>query len=185
MVDGCALGTYVCHWMFKKKINMVQGQQNGPVSVDLMISRKRCCYIYDKFLLQIFLATWISPNMDVVLKCIGYIASYVSLQVSWPRSIQYPCDVNLFLPILRGLDYLYQTNCVLEMLWKQPIPPAATISSYQTYFTKGQTLTKAPTIHIHRSIHHVWATGSHAIWFQPVDDLQIFVLEQRVKVVYI
>ena len=30
MVVGCALGTDVCHWMFKK-VNMAQGQQDGPL----------------------------------------------------------------------------------------------------------------------------------------------------------
>ena len=32
MVTGCALGTDVCHWMFKTKVNMVQGQEDGPLS---------------------------------------------------------------------------------------------------------------------------------------------------------
>ena len=32
-VTGCALGTDVCHWMFKKKVNMVQGQEDGPLSM--------------------------------------------------------------------------------------------------------------------------------------------------------
>ena len=27
-VTGCALGTDVCHWMFKTKVNMVQGQED-------------------------------------------------------------------------------------------------------------------------------------------------------------
>ena len=31
-VTGCALGTDVCHWMFKTKVNMVQGQEDGPLS---------------------------------------------------------------------------------------------------------------------------------------------------------
>ena len=30
-VTGCALGTDVCHWMFKTKVNMVQGQDDGPL----------------------------------------------------------------------------------------------------------------------------------------------------------
>ena len=30
-VTGCALGTDVCHWMFKTKVNMVQGQEDGPL----------------------------------------------------------------------------------------------------------------------------------------------------------
>ena len=29
-VTGCALGTDVCHWMFKTKVNMVKGQEDGP-----------------------------------------------------------------------------------------------------------------------------------------------------------
>ena len=32
-VTGCALGTDVCHWMFKTKINMVQGQEDAPLSI--------------------------------------------------------------------------------------------------------------------------------------------------------
>ena len=31
MVAGCALKTDVYHWMFLKKVNMVQGQQDGPL----------------------------------------------------------------------------------------------------------------------------------------------------------
>ena len=31
VVAGCAVGTDVCHWMFKKKVNMVQGQQDSPL----------------------------------------------------------------------------------------------------------------------------------------------------------
>ena len=31
-LTGCALGTDVCHWMFKTKINMVQGQEDGPLT---------------------------------------------------------------------------------------------------------------------------------------------------------
>ena len=31
-VTGCALGTDVCHWIFKTKVNMVQGQEDGPLS---------------------------------------------------------------------------------------------------------------------------------------------------------
>ena len=30
-VTGCALGTDVCYWMFKTKVNMVQGQEDGPL----------------------------------------------------------------------------------------------------------------------------------------------------------
>ena len=30
---GCALGTDVCHWMFKTKVNMVQGQEDGPLTL--------------------------------------------------------------------------------------------------------------------------------------------------------
>ena len=30
---GCAFGTDVCHWMFKKTVNMVQGQQDGPLNM--------------------------------------------------------------------------------------------------------------------------------------------------------
>ena len=30
-VTGCALGIDVCHWMFKTKVNMVQGQEDGPL----------------------------------------------------------------------------------------------------------------------------------------------------------
>ena len=36
MVVGCALGIDVCHWMFKKKVNMVQGQQEGPLICHFM-----------------------------------------------------------------------------------------------------------------------------------------------------
>ena len=32
-VNGCALGTDVCHWMFKTQVNMVQGQEDGPLSI--------------------------------------------------------------------------------------------------------------------------------------------------------
>ena len=31
MVSGCALETDVCHWMFKTKVNMVQGQEDAPL----------------------------------------------------------------------------------------------------------------------------------------------------------
>ena len=31
-VTGCALGTDVCHWMLKTKVNMVQGLEDGPLS---------------------------------------------------------------------------------------------------------------------------------------------------------
>ena len=31
MVSGCALRTDVCHWMFKTKVNMVQGQEDSPL----------------------------------------------------------------------------------------------------------------------------------------------------------
>ena len=31
IVTCCALGAYVRHWMFEKKVNMVQGQQDGPL----------------------------------------------------------------------------------------------------------------------------------------------------------
>ena len=30
-VTGCALGTDVCHLMLKTKVNMVQGQEDGPL----------------------------------------------------------------------------------------------------------------------------------------------------------
>ena len=30
-VTDWALGTDVCHWMFKTKVNMVQGQEDGPL----------------------------------------------------------------------------------------------------------------------------------------------------------
>ena len=33
MVACCALGTDVRHWMFRKKVNLVQGQQEGPLKV--------------------------------------------------------------------------------------------------------------------------------------------------------
>ena len=33
-VSGCALGTDVCHWMFKTKVNMVQGQEDGPLRIN-------------------------------------------------------------------------------------------------------------------------------------------------------
>ena len=32
-VTGCALGTDVCHWMFQTKVNMVQGQEDGPLNI--------------------------------------------------------------------------------------------------------------------------------------------------------
>ena len=32
MVADCAMGTDVCHWMFKKRVNMVQSQQDGPLT---------------------------------------------------------------------------------------------------------------------------------------------------------
>ena len=32
MVTGCALGTDVCHWMFKTKVNMVQGHEDAPLN---------------------------------------------------------------------------------------------------------------------------------------------------------
>ena len=31
MVSGCALETDVCHWMFKTKVNIVQGQEDAPL----------------------------------------------------------------------------------------------------------------------------------------------------------
>ena len=34
-VTGCALGTDVCHWMFKTKVNMVQGQEDGPLNIKI------------------------------------------------------------------------------------------------------------------------------------------------------
>ena len=34
-VTGCALGTDVCHWMFKTKVNMVQGQEDGPLNTKI------------------------------------------------------------------------------------------------------------------------------------------------------
>ena len=37
-VTGCALGTDVCHWMFKTKVNMVQGQEDGPTLPRTMLS---------------------------------------------------------------------------------------------------------------------------------------------------
>ena len=39
-VTGCALGADVCHWMFKTKVNMVQGQEDGPLSI-------RKCFLPD------------------------------------------------------------------------------------------------------------------------------------------
>ena len=30
-VTGCVFGTDVRHWMFKTKVNMVQGQDDGPL----------------------------------------------------------------------------------------------------------------------------------------------------------
>ena len=32
MVSGCALETDVCHWMFKTEVNMVQSQEDAPLS---------------------------------------------------------------------------------------------------------------------------------------------------------
>ena len=34
-VTGCASGTDVYHWMFKTKVNMVQGQEDVPLRVRL------------------------------------------------------------------------------------------------------------------------------------------------------
>ena len=31
MLSSCALGTDVCHWMFKTKVNVVQGQEDAPL----------------------------------------------------------------------------------------------------------------------------------------------------------
>ena len=33
MVASCTLGTDVCHWMFKKTVNMDQGQQDGLLNL--------------------------------------------------------------------------------------------------------------------------------------------------------
>ena len=41
MVTGCAVGTDVCHWMFKTKVNMVQGQQDGPLNTTVHILTKK------------------------------------------------------------------------------------------------------------------------------------------------
>ena len=35
-LTGCALGTDVCHWMFKTKVNMVQGQEDGPLALKVL-----------------------------------------------------------------------------------------------------------------------------------------------------
>ena len=44
-VTGCALGTDVCHWMFKTKVNMVQGQEDGLLSCFCVGSRVlKLCY---------------------------------------------------------------------------------------------------------------------------------------------
>ena len=32
MLAGYILGTDVCHWMFEKRISMVQGQQDDPLT---------------------------------------------------------------------------------------------------------------------------------------------------------
>ena len=40
-VTGCALGTDGCHWMFKTKVNMVQGQEDGPLRVFLFFITRR------------------------------------------------------------------------------------------------------------------------------------------------
>ena len=37
-VNGCAVGTDVCHWMFKANVNMVQGQEDGPLSHQKVIT---------------------------------------------------------------------------------------------------------------------------------------------------
>ena len=42
-VTGCALGTDVCHWMFKTKVNMVQGQEDGPLMNYCNIKIDSCC----------------------------------------------------------------------------------------------------------------------------------------------
>ena len=31
-VTGCDLGTDACHWIFKTKVNMVQGEEVGPLT---------------------------------------------------------------------------------------------------------------------------------------------------------
>ena len=50
-MTGCALGTDVCHWMFKTKVNMVQGQEDGPLNahnnstqflLSIKVTRKKC-----------------------------------------------------------------------------------------------------------------------------------------------
>ena len=38
MVFGCALETDVCHWMFLKKVNMVQGQEDAPLIIPDSVS---------------------------------------------------------------------------------------------------------------------------------------------------
>ena len=37
-VTGCALGTDVYHWMFKTKVNMVQGQEDGPLTLKVLVA---------------------------------------------------------------------------------------------------------------------------------------------------
>ena len=32
-VIGCDLGTDACHWIFKTKVNMVQGEEVGPLTL--------------------------------------------------------------------------------------------------------------------------------------------------------
>ena len=54
MVTGCALGRDVSHWMFFKKVNLVQGQQDSPLNYDhrsaafiLRLSRSRIIYSHN------------------------------------------------------------------------------------------------------------------------------------------
>ena len=44
-VTGCALGTDVRQWMFKTKVNMVQGQEDGPLSFKRFVMKTDKAYI--------------------------------------------------------------------------------------------------------------------------------------------
>ena len=80
-VTGYALGTDVCHWTFKTKVNMVQGQEDGPLipacyALFFWFCIKRspkdqsCMLLYDSqatnisLMAALALSTWISDAED-------------------------------------------------------------------------------------------------------------------------
>ena len=42
MVSGCVLETDACHWMFKTKVNMVQGQEDAPLKGNFGLGLEDC-----------------------------------------------------------------------------------------------------------------------------------------------